>query len=212
MWASAVIVAAHPDDEVLGAGGVISLLADAGARLRLIAVTDGEASHPGPGGPAALACRRARERTEALLALGAAGTEVLRLGLPDSGLTGREHDIASLLRNLVAGFDVCLAPWEHDVHADHEAVGRAVRQAGGVAFFYPVWMWHWARPGHGHVPWRQAVRVALPPAVAGRKREAINCFGSQLEPRADGTGPVLPAPFVRHFTRDYELLFPVTRQ
>ena len=51
-WRSVVIVAAHPDDEVLGAGGTMALLAAAGARLRLVAVTDGEASHPGadPGG------------------------------------------------------------------------------------------------------------------------------------------------------------------
>jgi LmbE family N-acetylglucosaminyl deacetylase len=211
-WASAVIVAAHPDDEVLGAGGLISLLASAGIRLRLIAVTDGEASHPGPGDPAALARRRAQERTEALLALGAADAEVLRLGLPDSGLTGREHDIASSLRNLLTGFDVCLAPWEDDVHADHEAVGRAARQAGRPTFFYPVWMWHWARPADERVPWRQAFQVPLPPAVVQRKRAAIRCFGSQLEPRADGAGPVLSAAFVSHFTRNCELVFPVTRQ
>ena len=211
-WASAVIVAAHPDDEVLGAGGLISLLASAGTRLRLIAVTDGEASHPRYGDPAALADRRAQERSEALLALGAADAEELRLGLPDSGLTGQEHDIASSLRNLVTGFDVCLAPWEDDVHADHEAVGRAARQAGRPTFFYPVWMWHWARPADKRVPWQQAFRVPLPPAVATRKRAAISCFGSQLEPRAGGGGPVLSAAFVSHFTRDCELVFPMMRQ
>ena len=124
----------------------MSLLACTGTRLRLIAVTDGEASHPGHRDPAALVRRRAQERTEARLALGAADAEVLRLGLPDSGLTGREHDIASSLRNLMTRFGVCLAPWEDDVHADHEAVGRAARQAGLPTFFYPVWMWHWARP------------------------------------------------------------------
>jgi hypothetical protein len=44
---SAVVVAAHPDDEVLGAGGLISVLAASRARLRLVAVTDGERSHRG---------------------------------------------------------------------------------------------------------------------------------------------------------------------
>lgn len=210
-WTSAVVVAAHPDDEVLGAGGVISLLASAGTRLRLIAVTDGEASHPGQTDPAALASRRARERTEALLALGAGEAEVVRLGLPDSGLSGREEDIASSLRNLLTGFDVCLAPWEGDVHADHEAVGRAARRAGWPTFFYPVWMWHWARPAEQRVPWRQAMRVLLPPAVAGRKRAAIDCFSSQLQPGPDGDGPVLAADFVSHFTREEEVLFPVMR-
>src|SRR5712672_4725647 len=44
-WSSAVIIAAHPDDEILGVGGTMSMLAAAGVRLRLIVVTDGEASH-----------------------------------------------------------------------------------------------------------------------------------------------------------------------
>jgi LmbE family N-acetylglucosaminyl deacetylase len=212
VWTSAVILAAHPDDEVLGVGGIISLLAGTGSRLRLVAVTDGEASHPDHGDPPALARRRAQERTKALQTLGAADAEVIRLKLPDSALAGRESDIAAAVENLVPGFDACLAPWAGDVHADHEAVGRAARQAAARAtqvFFYPVWMWHWARPADPRVPWPQAVRVTLTPSVADRKRAAIGCFGSQQEPRADGTGPVLPPGFVSHFSRDYEVLFPV---
>lgn len=209
-WASAVILAAHPDDEVLGAGGIISLLASAGARLRLVAVTDGEASHPG-GDRSALARRRAQERAEALRALGAGDAEVLRLGLPDAALAGRDSDIAAAIGDLVTGFDACLAPWEGDIHADHEAVGRAARRVATRAFWYPVWMWHWARPADPRVPWQQAVRVPLPPAVADRKRAAARCFGSQLEPRPHRAGPVLPEGFVDHFTRDYELLFGVVR-
>src|ERR1700685_2832445 len=65
-WSSAVILAAHPDDEVLGVGGIMSVLAQAGARLRVIAVTDGQASHPGHRHPSELARRRALERAGAL--------------------------------------------------------------------------------------------------------------------------------------------------
>ena len=97
-WTSAVILAAHPDDEVLGAGGVVCLLAAAGSRLRLIAVTDGEASHPGHGDPAALARRRAQERAAALRELGAADAEVVRLGLPDSGAGRPGSEIAAAVR------------------------------------------------------------------------------------------------------------------
>src|SRR5579872_6984375 len=94
---SAVIVAAHPDDEVLGAGGLISMLAAARARLRLVTITDGEASHRGHGSRAALARRRAAERDAALHALGAQAVEVVRLGLPDSGLADREDELAAAL-------------------------------------------------------------------------------------------------------------------
>ena len=46
-WPSVAVVAAHPDDEVLGVGGLLAMTAAAGAPIRLVAVTDGEASHPG---------------------------------------------------------------------------------------------------------------------------------------------------------------------
>src|SRR5205823_5271974 len=41
-----VVVAAHPDDETLGAGGLIAGAHRAGAVITVIVATDGEASHP----------------------------------------------------------------------------------------------------------------------------------------------------------------------
>ena len=207
-WPSVVILAAHPDDEVLGAGGIMAVLAAAGARLRVVAVTDGQASHPGCGDRAGLARRRAREREAAMAALGAKDTEVIRLGFPDAGLDRRQADLTAAVRDAVTGFSVCLAPWEGDVHADHEAVGRAAAEARGDAFWYPIWAWHWARRGDLRVPWGDAVRAALPAEAAARKRTAIGCFASQLEARPRGAAPVLAAGFVAHFTRDFEVLFP----
>ena len=43
----AVIIAPHPDDEVLGCGGLLQGLAAIGRPIQLISVTDGSASHPG---------------------------------------------------------------------------------------------------------------------------------------------------------------------
>ena len=131
-WPSAVVVAAHPDDEVLGAGGILAILAAAGTRIRLVAVTDGEGSHPGAD-PAVIAAVRAAETAAALSALGADGIEVVRLGFPDTGLGTREEELAAALREQCAGFGVCLAPWEADAHADHEAAGRAAWRAGRLA-------------------------------------------------------------------------------
>jgi LmbE family N-acetylglucosaminyl deacetylase len=214
-WASAVVVAAHPDDEVLGPGGIIAMLAAAGAGLRVVAVTDGESSHGERAEPAVLTRRRVAERQAALDVLGARDAEIIRLGLPDAALDGRDADIAAALDGLVTGFDACLASWSHDVHADHEAVGRAVarirHQVTGSAWFFPVWMWHWARPADPGVPWRQAARVPLTPDAAGRKRADISRFASQMEPRPGSAGPVLAPGFVSHFRRHYEVLFPVER-
>jgi LmbE family N-acetylglucosaminyl deacetylase len=205
--ANAVVIAAHPDDEVLGAGGLISVLAASGTRLRLVAITDGEGSHRGHADPAALARQRTAETTRALAALGAAGTEVIRLRLPDTGLGGCEDKLTEALAPLVTGFELCLAPWEHDMHPDHEAAGRAARRAGPeVLYYYPVWMWHWARPADLRVPWHRALRVPLPPAAAAAKRSAIRYFTSQTSDRGHGLGPVLSPAMVAHFTRTIEVL------
>jgi LmbE family N-acetylglucosaminyl deacetylase len=209
-WASAVVVAAHPDDEVLGAGGALAMLASRGARLRLVALTDGEASHPHQG--ESIGPRRTAETTTALAALGARHIEVIRLALPDSGLAAHEDGITARLRELACGFDACLAPWDRDAHPDHEVAGRAARAArrGEGTWWYPVWMWHWARPADAQIPWQTAVRVPLPRPVLARKRRAIGCFTSQLQDRGPELGPVLPADVVAHFIRDMEVLFPVS--
>jgi LmbE family N-acetylglucosaminyl deacetylase len=206
---SAVILAAHPDDEVLGAGGLISMLAVSGAQLRVVAVTDGERSHRGHASRKALARRRTAETAAALHALGARATEVVRLGLPDSGLAARPDELTAAIAPLVAGFDLCLSPWDGDLHADHEVVGRAARAtATGPLLQFPIWMWHWATPGDPRVPWTGALRIPLPPNTANRKRAAINCFASQLEDRGHGLGPVLAPGDVAHFTRSMEVLLP----
>ena len=187
-WPSVVLVAAHPDDEVLGAGGTMAMLAAAGTRLRLIAVTDGEASHPAAD-PEVIARVRTEESAAARDVLGARGADVVRLCLPDTGLAAREGELADRLGELFAGFAVCLAPWEADAHADHEAAGRAARRAV-------------RRAG----PWPQACQVTLTADVAAKKKAAIGAFASQLTGREGAAGPVLPPGIVAHFTRPLEVL------
>lgn len=208
-WPGVVVVAAHPDDEVLGAGGTLAILAAAGVRVRLVAVTDGEGSHPGAD-PAAIAATRIAETASALGLLGASGIEVVRLRFPDTGLAAREKDLVKALGEQCEGFGMCLAPWEADAHADHEAAGRAARRAGRRAgmtvLTYPIWMWHWAKPDDRRVPWDRACQVRLPPWIAARKRDAIDAFTSQLTDRGPDTGPILPAGIVAHFTREEEVL------
>ena len=210
-WSSVVAVAAHPDDEVLGVGGLLAMLAAARTRLRLVAITDGEASHPGMDRAAAsqLAERRAAETSTALGRLGAAA-EIVRLRIPDTGVSRREPEVREALRELVSGFQLCLAPWDGDLHADHEAAGRAARGACAAAgtglLSYPIWTWHWSHPGDPRVPWEAAARVPLSAEAARRKRAAIGCFASQLRPRGPQRPPVLPPEIVAHFIRDQEVL------
>jgi hypothetical protein len=63
-----VVVAPHPDDEIIGSGALLSALSRRGIPIVLIAVTDGEASHPHSSHwtPQSLMRIRARERRRGL--------------------------------------------------------------------------------------------------------------------------------------------------
>ncbi len=205
-----LVLAAHPDDEVLGVGGLLSLLAGAGAGIRFVWATDGEASHPGSTSPVVprLADLRRDESARALTELGLRHAPRHHLGLPDGRLGDAEERLVEQLDPLVRPDDVVLAPWSGDGHPDHEAVGRAAQQLGRTVLEFPVWTWSWAGPGDPSVPWHRFRRVDLDPAARAAKARAVDCFGTQVTPIGPGDldGPVLPGRVLAHFRRDLELV------
>jgi len=96
-WRRAVVVAPHPDDEILGVGGTMALLAAAGAEILLVAVTDGEASHPGCQDE--LRLRRPQESAVAAQRLGTSPNRTHRLCHPDGAID--EARLSSELGDLV---------------------------------------------------------------------------------------------------------------
>src|SRR6476469_4299277 len=94
-----VVAAPHPDDEVLGCAGMIVWLVEQGHDVRIVAVTDGAASHAESSRiePAALVECRALERAHALARLGLADVETTRLGFPDAAVRDHEDELAGAL-------------------------------------------------------------------------------------------------------------------
>ena len=211
--ARAVVVAPHPDDEVLAAGGLMQRLATAGVALTVVSVTDGEASHPRSPtiAPPALADRRRGERGQALRRLGVGGTTVARLGLPDGGVAQHEAEVEASLTAMLAPGVACIAPWCGDGHPDHDATGRAAAAAcaatGATFSRYLVWTWHWATPADDRVPWAQGRLLTLTRAERTRKRCAVRAFATQvtaLSP-APGDEAILVPEMLAHFDRPYEV-------
>jgi hypothetical protein len=77
-----VVVSPHPDDEVLGAGGLICSAARAGQNLIVLSVTDGEAAYPDWKG---LDRIRQREVSDALNVLGPKHTPMPWRFSPNAG-------------------------------------------------------------------------------------------------------------------------------
>ena len=91
-----VVVAPHPDDEVLGAGGVIQQACAVGAEVHVIYLTSGDHNqiafklyqlrlHLSPRQYVAFGARRQREAAEATARLGLSREQLVFLGYPDYG-------------------------------------------------------------------------------------------------------------------------------
>ena len=203
-----VVVAPHPDDELLCCGALMALHAAMGGTVLVLAVTDGEASHGAA--DARLGRRRRLERSAGLDQLGIPPL-VVSFGLPDGAVAAREAELALYLQARLQPSDTVLCTWRLDGHPDHESTGRAAAVAcaatGSRLVEAPVWMWNWSRPGDPRVPWQDLVALALPPRVLAAKRQALLCHHSQLLPRSRGQGPVLDAAIVARAARGSEYFF-----
>lgn len=211
-WREALVVSAHPDDDVLAVGDLLRGLQSAGMALRSIVVTDGERSAPASvfGSAETLGRLRRAELRRAYLDLGI-DPAVGWLGLPDGAVAGHEAEVARHLSERVGPDTLLLAPWRRDGHPDHDAAGRAAFAAatatGAVLWEFPVWAWHWAEPEGGSFPWWRARAWVCGDIVA--KERAIDRFETQVRPveKSDTGGAVLPASVLRRFHRPFEVVF-----
>lgn len=191
-----IVVAAHPDDETLGAGGLIAGALAAGIPVRVLMVTDGGANDA-PG----TVDRRSAELRAALAVLG--GGTVEELGFPDGGVLETRDAVGAALDHALRDAPssaLLVAPWSGDGHRDHRVIGELVAEhAGGRAVAsYPIWAWHWGDPAEGTLP---AGRMRSYPVDVERKRRAIERYTSQIS----GTEPMLRADVLEHFLRDREV-------
>jgi bacillithiol biosynthesis deacetylase BshB1 len=187
-----LVIAAHPDDAELGAGGTILLLKAQGARVGVLDLTNGE---PTPHGSPEIR-QRETETATAILGLDWRGN----LGLPNRFLMAdleSRHRLAGMLRQLRPR--TLLAPYWEDAHPDHVAASTLVDAAR-----------FWAKltksdlPGEPHYPERILyyfsvhLRLHIRPSFVlditphiEAKMRAIACYHSQFIQGRPQTPPTL---------------------
>jgi N-acetylglucosamine malate deacetylase 2 len=133
---SRLIVAAHPDDEVIGIGGQLGRLTS----TSVVHVTDGAPREPGAvqaagfATPAALAEARRREAAAALALAGIGPEHIYALDTPDETAATALVDLAWRLVALLEAdaVDVVVTHPYEGGHPDHDATAFAVHAARGL--------------------------------------------------------------------------------
>ncbi len=188
-----LVIGAHPDDAEFAVGGTLLRWKDEGKRVGVIDLTRGERGSRGD------EATRAREA--------AAASALLGLDLRENfGEADARLEVTVALRERLALFlrehapDVVLTHHEEDLHPDHMAAARLVREAWYLAGLEklidspsparrPRRLYHF--PGHLHAEADVVVDVS---GVWQRKLELLRCYGSQLDaPRPEAQGAHLLA-------------------
>ena len=217
-----VVVAPHPDDESLGCGGLLALLARAGVPVWCVLVSDGTMSHPNSEkfpAPARLALRETELRL-ALAELGLNPDHLTTLRLPDGSVPGPDTpDGAAAVQALAAVFQrqhpaTVLVPWRRDPHPDHRATSQLVRAALATLprpprlLEYVVWAWERAAPADLPQPGEMSGWQLDIGPVLERKQRAIAAHRSQLPGSPiddDPAGFTLAPSMLAHFARPVEV-------
>ncbi len=176
-----LVIAPHPDDAELAAGGTVLLLKSQGSRVGIVELTNGE---PTPFGSPEIR-RQETEAATAILGVDWRGN----LGLPNRSLMpdlASRHALAGAIRLLRPR--VLLAPYWEDAHPDHTVASSLVDAAR-----------FWAKltktdlPGSPHYPLRTfyyfSVHLRLHPRPSfvtditpfiDAKMRALGCYHSQF--------------------------------
>ena len=151
-----LVIAAHPDDEVLGCGGTLAKLAARGCSVSIAFLADGVSSRPAQPGEHArnLAARRlAAEKAAAVL-----GAKVIGFGdMPDNRMdTIALLDIVRVVEALIAKAnpDTVFTHFCSDLNVDHRRACEAVVTA--------------CRPQRGH-PVRRLLCFEVPSSTEYRR-------------------------------------------
>lgn len=213
-----IILAPHPDDEILGIGGGILQILQRGGKIHLVYLTDGEGSGVWPD-QAEIKRQRITLSEQVCEKLGLVPSNITRLHLPDGevplfGQRGFVEVVESLktLINILKP-DAIFAThyldfWPYDHVACAEIAQEAVKQSiiKPQLWYYWVWAWYNLRFRQLlNLHYKNMLRVDIRDQHT-RKKELINLYLRSLTPDGKPWSGVLPKVLLSAFNFPFEII------
>lgn len=206
-----VIIAPHPDDEVIGCAGLIQALVERGTPPHVIILTGGEASHRGccDISEETLVEMRHKLTLEAASTLGLPESHIHTLRYPDEAISF-EHPATEQLRALLTQLspDALFIPHWGEGWSDHvqaAVIAKSLLSDKQTSIYeYCVWMWYY---NVWNLDSKNAYILQMPPAMHQRKLEAIDQYVLPAAPCGKPWSGVLPQPFLKAARWNKELYF-----
>ncbi|MGP9810567.1 PIG-L deacetylase family protein [Rhodopseudomonas sp. NSM] len=186
-----MLLSPHPDDESLGAGGLIASACAEGERADVVVITDGGGSHPGSRlypRQRLIEIRRAEFEAAGSL-LGVAPDQMRHLGLPDTNAPTSGPPFEAAVNAIAeicgrSGAKSLFVTWDGDPHCDHLAAARMAdavlsRLPHLALWAYPIWGWHLDPSTPIDRPPPQGFRLDIS-RYQDKKRAAIAAHVSQM--------------------------------
>ena len=193
MSGSVAVIAAHPDDEVLGCGGTIARMAHEGRAVHVLLMADGETSRVSNSSNKVTADNLVARNSAAKSACEILGcASVQTLDLPDNRLDRLELlDVVKEIEVFLHRYQPLTVLTHHsgDVNVDHQIVHRAVVTAcrpqpdyfvKELFFFEVPSSTEWQPPGSSSpfIPnWFVDITTTL-----NQKLDALQAYASELRP------------------------------
>jgi LmbE family N-acetylglucosaminyl deacetylase len=213
-----LILAPHPDDEILGLGGVILKTLQQGGKVHLVYLTDGEGSGVWPD-QEEIKRQRIALSEQVCLQLGIPLENITRLQLPDgsvphpgqAGFDQAVKEITQLIETekpdgVFASHTLDYWPYDHVACA--EIAKEAVRQSKHKTQLWYYWVWAW----YNLQPWqllklnfKNIVRVDIREQLT-RKKELSDLYLNALTPDDKPWSGVLPKTLKMALEQPFEII------
>ncbi len=208
-----LIIAPHPDDEILGCGGLIQYALKKNVRVDLIILTNGEASHSGCCEKKDISLNRKKLTYKAAQTIGLPQENIHKLSFKDGQVSVDDVQnyvqLYKLLNNIKPR--QIFIPHQNEGWNDHVVVKSLIdsfiRENKQIAVYeYLVWSWYYVR---GFYDWKRCRVLNMNRDVHDVKKKAMDDYIKEIAPCGKPWSGTLPEVLIKACSWNKELYFKV---